>query len=611
MLINEYFCVKIFISIKYFFGGVVVLNHLLECTFKNRGYAEDFFETINTCPHSVPKDTDRLCMQLKDYHDSQDLIVLLPDFDMDGIMCGVLGFAGLAELGFNISLFIPDVRDGYGFDKKTINRLVSEYPNVKAILTADVGITCYEGIRYAKSLDIDVFVTDHHQPGGDIEANVCVDPVREDDETGYEGSCGASVLYQVLHYYADKYADNRLFALSQIERLRVFAGFGTVSDSMPVFYENRPLIRDAVAICRLVFSEGNQDFVNRLPGCDIYRRAFLGLFTIMRVFHDNGVNSLKNAASLHEDFIGFYVAPAFNAIKRMEGDLEMAYGVFFGANPLGSMSKIYELNQERKRLVAEKYAALEDVVQPWAPYIYITDAGAGLRGLLAQQVMNRTGDPAIVIGLGQDGSSYVGSGRCPSWFPFLELAGAYEDWYAAGHNPAFGIGFEDESKIDSLYYFLQDKIAEVKPETETSEFKPDFVISMFGDGDAGLDVGLLTSYLDELELCRPFGSGFPEPEALLRINTANAEFSIIGKDKSHLKIHLPKGIDVLCWNQAYLVEGRLQEVKPAVDDESHVRPYFVAMDLPAELDVIGRFSYNDFNGNLSVQFAGSISSDVE
>ena len=559
----------------------------------------------------MPKDTDRLCMQLKDYYDSQDLIVLLPDFDMDGIMCGVLGFAGLAELGFNISLFIPDVRDGYGFDKKTINRLVSEYPNVKAILTADVGITCYEGIRYAKSLDIDVFVTDHHQPGGDIEANVCVDPVREDDETGYEGSCGASVLYQVLHYYADKYADNRLFALSQIERLRVFAGFGTVSDSMPVFYENRPLIRDAVAICRLVFSDGNQDFVNRLPGCDIYRRAFLGLFTIMRVFHDNGVSSLKNAASLHEDFIGFYVAPAFNAIKRMEGDLEMAYGVFFGANPLSSMSKIYELNQERKRLVAEKYAALEDVAQPLAPYIYITDAGAGLRGLLAQQVMNRTGDPAIVIGLGQDGSSYFGSGRCPSWFPFLELAGAYEDWYAAGHNPAFGIGFEDESKIDSLYYFLQDKIAEVKPETETSEFKPDFVISMFGDGDAGLDVGLLTSYLDELELCRPFGSGFPEPEALLRINTANAEFSIIGKDKSHLKIHLPKGIDVLCWNQAYLVAGRLQEVKPAADDESHVRPYFIASDLPAELDVIGRFSYNDFNGNLSVQFAGSISSDVE
>ena len=594
-----------------FFGGECILNHLLECTFRNREYPADFFEEINKCPHGIPKDTDKLCKLLKDYHDSQELIVILPDFDMDGIMCGVIGFAGMAELGFNVSLFMPKVSEGYGFDKDTINRLVSEYPDVKAILTADVGITCYEGIKYAKSLDIDVFVTDHHMPGGDIEANVFVDPVREDEDNGYGGSCGAYVLYQVLHHYADKYAENRLFVLSQIERLRVFAGFGTISDSMPVFYENRPLIRDAVAICRLVFSNGDQTFVNSLPGCDIYRRAFLGLYIIMKVFQENGVNALKNPVSLHEDFIAFYVAPAFNAIKRMEGDLDMAYGVFFGVNPLSAMVKVYDLNQERKSLVVEKFADLENVPQPWAPYIYITDAGAGLRGLLAQQIINRTGEPAIVIGLEKDGVGYTGSGRCPSWFPFLDIAGAFEEWYAAGHNPAFGVGFDDESGIDALYYFLQEKIAELKPETETSEFKPDFIISMFGDGDAGLDVSLLTDYLDELELCRPFGSGFPEPEALLRINTLDAEFSVIGKDKSHLKIHLPKGIDVLCWNQAYLVNDRLREVKPSDDDERHVRPYLVSKDLPLEIDVIGKFSYNDFNGNLSIQFAGAISSEME
>lgn len=580
------------------------LNLLLERVFENRNIDSDFWNQINTQPYGCPKDTDKLCAILKYYHDTQNLLVLLTDFDNDGIMCGVEGFAGFAELGFNVALFIPDVTEGYGFDGRTIDRIVAKYPNVKGILTADVGITCYEGIQRARALGLDMLVTDHHETGAAIAANVFVDPTRPDEDSGYAHICGAAVLYHVLLYYAQTYGNP--YQVSQIRRLSIFAGCGTISDSMPVYYENRQLIRDAITIFKLVYSDEDQSMVNSIPGCDIYRRAFLGLFVLMKAFKENG-NALfsETPIAIHEDFIGFYMAPVFNSIKRMEADVAIVYRVFFGPEPLKDMQVLLELNEERKILVEEKTADLLDEVypQPWKPYIYITDARPGICGLLAQKMLDVTGEPVMVVT--SDVSHYRGSGRCPSWYPFLDIA-ISEDWYAAGHNPAFGIGFDDEAGADALYAFLKKTIPQLKPDVDAIKWKPDFLISMFDDGDAGFDVDLLHEYLEELERCRPFGPGFPEPEAKVKINTKMVEFSVMGKNKNHLKIHLPCGISAVCFGQASVITEHGVLVKPDKEDESHIYPYWIATDLPDCMELSGRFAYNTYNGVTTIQFLGQV-----
>lgn len=583
-----------------------ILNYLLECVFRNRKYPDGFLDDINTKPHGFPKDTDKLCAILKYYHDTQGLIVLLTDFDNDGIMCGVEGFAGLAELGFNVALFIPDVTEGYGFDEDTIDTLVAQYPDVKAILTADVGITCYGGVKHARDLNIDVLVTDHHLPKGRIAANVFVDPTREDETSGYSGICGAAVLYNVLLYYAEHYSGSP-YLVSQIRRLCVFAGCGTISDNMPVYYENRDLIRDAIDIFTLIYSDGKQDMVNSLQGCDIYRRAFLGLFILMNAFKERGNVAFSSIPiNLHEDFVGYYLAPAFNSIKRMGADMHKVYGVFFGPQPKIDMEEVLDLNEMRKELVEEKFADIidEKFIQPWKPYIYVTDAYPGLCGLLAQKVMLITGEPVMVVTINEEGK-YVGSGRSPHWYPFLNVA-VSNKWYAAGHNPAFGIGFDNEIGGDALFDFLTKTVGELKPDDEEMVTTPDFVISMFDDGDASIDVELLSDYLDELSSCRPFGEGFPEPEALLKVNTRMVEFSVMGKQKNHLRIKLPMGISAVCWNQADMIKNHGTCIVPDKDDESHMYPYWLATDLPECLELWGKFAYNDYNGTRSIQFIGTV-----
>lgn len=582
------------------------MNYLMKCILHNRGYDVDYFQNINTEPHKEPKDTDKLCAILKYYYDTNAHIVLLTDFDMDGLASGIEGYAGFAELGFNTSLYLPVIAEGYGFDGTTIDKIVETYPDVKCIVTADTGITCYEGVQRARELGIDILVTDHHKVSGKLQANVVVDPSRPDDIEAFSGTCGAAVLYQVLLYYAKHYAT--AYKVSQIRRLCVFAGLGTVSDGMPVQYANRRLILDALSILAYMYNGDNPNASLSLPGCREYRSAFYGLYVLLHEMKESGNYTLKTEPlELNEDFIGFYIAPLFNSIKRMDADVRLAYGIFFDKNPGENVRELLQLNEDRKVLVREKWDELMSgsSPQPWAPYIYITDAKPGIRGLLAQKMLEVTGEPVLVVG--QDGQGgYYGSGRCPLWYPFLDVA-VSEYWQADGHNPAFGISFDDEYCADMLVDFLKSSIPDYQKVVQDIEWKPDFHMSMFDTGDVDLDIEMITAYLDELPSMRPFGPGFPEPEGILDINTNLCEFRTMGGQKEHLKIILPMGIEVICWNQADLVKGHLVRIVPdPTEEEGHANPYYVSKDLPEMMRIVGKFQYSTYRGLTMVQFLGSV-----
>lgn len=582
------------------------MNDLMKQVMLNRGYASDYFDSINREPHEIPKDIDRVCALLKYHHDMQSQVVLLTDFDMDGIACGAEGYAGLAELGFKVSLFLPDVTEGYGFNADTIDDLVALYPNVKCIVTADTGITCYEGVVHAKKLGIDIIVTDHHKVKGLLQATVVVDPTRPDDTESFEGMSGSCVLYQVLLYYAKHYAT--AYHVSQIRRLSVFAGLGTVSDNMPVQYENRRLILDTLNILQYIYNDGSPSGVLGIHGHPVYRRALYGLYALLYEMAEAGNFVLQSKPlELYEDFIGYYIAPMFNAVKRMDADMKMAYDIFFGANQHEAAKALLELNNQRKNMVAEKWQELQDekYPQPWAPYIYVTDASSGIRGLLAQKVMSQTGQPALVIAQDDDGY-WSGSGRCPVWYPFLDAA-VSEYWAASGHNAAFGIGFENELCVDMLVEYLKTTIPQLMPEPALLKYQPDFHISMFGDGDVGFDAELFSQYLDELPMMHPFGNMFSEPEGWLDIDTRLVEFGFMGSKKQHLKVFLPMGVTVVCWNQADIVSDYVKKMMPTNDpDDGHVRPYFVSAGLPEKLRVQGKLQYNRYKDEVTIQFTGSL-----
>lgn len=531
---------------------------LLETVFEKRGYTDEFLYSIEEYHHRDLLSVQDMIHELKVIHDNQDLMVILSDFDMDGVMCGTSGFAGFAELGFNVALFIPDTREGYGFDELTIKRLLAQYPDAKAIITADVGITCYAGIDYAKQCGIKVLVTDHHiekpYPMGKLRADVTVDPMRMDETYEHPAICGAYVLYQVMMNYAKYYGT--VIDQEQIRRLVVFAGIGTISDSMPLLYENRKIVRDSISLLRVLYSSNDMFVVQAIRGCDIYRRAFLGLFETIHLLSDMG-KLPKGDASIDEDFYGYYLAPMFNSLKRMEGDVTHGFAVFFGPNPYEEASYLFQLNEERKKMVVKYLAEIPNRPQPYEDVnIFFTDAPGGICGLLAQRLIERTGLPTFV--LRTVGHTYKGSGRAPLWYPALNRC-IPAGFYLAGHNPAFGCGFTDSRELKVFVAFLKkdvtDRIAELGP-SYFENLKPvyDIVIDTSGHGDTTIDILAFVEYVHDLHRYLPFGKGFEKPRILLKFYANEGTFSVMGSLKQHMKVVLHYGFTVLLFNQAALLD---------------------------------------------------------
>lgn len=560
------------------------MNALIQTVLNNRGYTRDYLMDINNHRHDDLIDIDSMCEQLKNINDNHKVVTVLPDFDTDGIMSGVVGFAGLAELGFRVNLFIPEPNEGYGFTVKTIDDLLCEYPDTEVILTCDVGITCYEGIDYAKSKGITVLVTDHHTQQAKNNADVTVNPKRMDETYEHPEICGAHVLYQVLEKYAQLY--HNTFVEEQIRRLRVFAGIGTISDLMPVLYENRQLVRDSVNISRFIYGDGDDSMARYIPGCDIYRRAFYGLHIYYKTMADYG--SIRRRKDIDEKFYAFTFAPMLNSVKRMDGDLSQAFSVFFGHDPKSACDYLFNLNNERKITVKNLIATImEDEAngnQPYAPYVYISDSYPGLDGLLATQLMGLNGGlPCMCINKHPDGS-FSGSGRSPEFYALLSRA-VENGFKPAGHEHAFGIRFDDENEIKRFVDFLDNDIKAHIPETGVFERDLyDFVIGDDSDCDTEIDIELFMDYLDELEYYKPFGKSFPAPNLKLKFRKKDAFITTMGSTQQHFKAVLPYGFVVLSWNNAHYVDI----IRNMNDDDI--------------IEVCGGLSKNVYNDSVTIQF---------
>lgn len=565
-------------------------SRLTETMLSNRGYDDAYLARMQSCSVNQLMGIRRFCEVLHNIHTSGGEVTLLTDFDTDGAMSGIAGFAGLAELGFSVNLYVPDVTGGYGFSDKTIDDLMAKYPNTKALVTADVGISCYNGVSRAKALGLTVLITDHHDTVRDDHgkqwalplADAIVDPMQDGD--GYENKsiCGAYVLYQCLEAYALLYANP--YTYEQIRRLRVFAGIGTVSDNMDMLHENRYLVKAAVDVCRFVYSEGSDFIVSNIPGCNHYRRAFYGLFRLLKYLHEMG--NFDRERDINEDLFGFYIAPMVNSVKRMDASLYMVYDIFFGNEQQKAIEALYMLNEARKESVSREMEQMLNSSEPYKPYVWFSNSIPGLRGLLAQKVRSVTGLPCLVV---NPSDGYNGSGRAPGWYAFKARLNGFSQAQAkgnsaSGHMCSFGVKLFDEKFAAQTFAFMQQDVLSQKPETQESA-RPDFVIDTSGHGDTGIDIVAFCDYLRDMRRLAPFGPGFEAPQILLKMNpkTDISSAFIMGGLKQHLKLVLAQGFEVIMWNRAKDVDVIRQ------------------MDL---LEVWGNLSLNIWGERRTVNFIG-------
>lgn len=601
----------------------------------NLGWTPEYLAEINDPSHEELLDVDLLANELRQIFLAGEQIVVMPDFDMDGVTSGVLGWAGLNELGFDAKLYVPDYRRGHDVTVEAVDEAFAQFPSAKAMITCDGGVNSHPGIQRMKDLGLKALVTDHHvQLDQNSPADVIVDPERIDETYAHPGICGAFVFYQSLVAYAARYEPGKLGA---IRLLKLFAGIGTVSDVMPLFYENRQVVKDSLSIARLLYhsipdadlvteydvetttlmmllraQEHAPEYVSVFEGFAVALRAFREhgpLFEVMdregRPMMENGApmirrkqGKLRSMSDLTEEFYAFYMAPAFNAIRRVGGSMHDAFGVFTADTPeqkLVHAQNVLDTNEFRKEQTKLWVEKLDEEDQPLADRgVWLTDAPTGMLGLLASNLMRERNGPVVVVRRPSSTSSPVGgSARAPHWFKIISTLTPF-GFVAVGHENACGVRAKDMADLvrlaDTMEAQAQSQLASlIASGALAAEAKADLVLGPEDDCDAELfdveEVLLLSKGIDSIA---PFGHGFPRPEIDLVVDLARCSIGVLGKDESHLKIVLPIGMKLLWWGEA----SRLADLKD------------IAASLVPGHSIVRfrtRLSVNVFMGNESVQ----------
>ena len=103
----------------------------------------------------------------------KDRIAIHGDYDVDGITSTVILRRALELLGGEVVHFIPErLRDGYGLQPAAIERLHEQ--GVGLIVSVDCGIRGTDAARKARELGVDLIITDHHEPDGELPAAYAV-----------------------------------------------------------------------------------------------------------------------------------------------------------------------------------------------------------------------------------------------------------------------------------------------------------------------------------------------------------------------------------------------------------------------------------------------------
>lgn len=148
---------------------------------------------------------------VKKHIEEKNKILIWGDRDVDGITSVCLMVKTLKNFGAEVLWYIPQT-EGYGLNKETIEKYKNE---IKLVITTDCGITAYEEIKYLKENNIDVILTDHHEPTKDIVEKIrslnvpIINPYLE-DYNGFKDLAGVGVVLKFITGLIMSY-DNRYY----------------------------------------------------------------------------------------------------------------------------------------------------------------------------------------------------------------------------------------------------------------------------------------------------------------------------------------------------------------------------------------------------------------
>ena len=479
-------------------------------------------------------------------------VAVYGDYDVDGVTATALLVETIRALEGNACPYIPKRADeGYGLNTKALDNLKAE--GIGLVITVDSGIRSPAEVSYARSIGLDLIVSDHHQPAeGELPpALAVINPKQAGDQYPDKDLAGVGVAYKLAQALVSRIENPP--EDFQLEDLLDLVALGTVADLVPLVGENRVLVRKGLQKIR-----------------ETQRQGLFSLAAVADL-------SLARTTALS---IGFILGPRLNAAGRMES-AQAAYDLLTTKDVKQAGELAQQLNiqnrqrQEFTRKIQEQAEAMVQADEPDAPLLFAVspEFNSGVVGLAAARLVETYYRPAVVGQVFQEEGMTRCSCRSIPEFQITEALDQCKDLLVryGGHAAAAGFTVSNDN-LETL----KGRLKAIATEQLGSK---DLRQTLIADAEVPLS-NLHSDLISYLNYLQPTGYGNPEAVFVTR-NVRISNSRAVGTEGKHLKLAVTDGH--ITFDAIGFRLGHLQS------------------ELPPNVDLIYTFETNEYNGHTSLQ----------
>jgi len=495
------------------------------------------------------KDMDKAVERILWAFNNHEKILVFGDYDVDGTTSVATLYSFLKANYDHVDFYIPHrYKEGYGVSKAGIDFAAANHFSL--IISIDCGIKSVEFIAYAKTLNIDFIVCDHHMPDEMLPNAVAILNAKQKDcNYPYKELCGCGVGFKLIQALAEKLNLENQSYLQYVDLVAT----AIAADIVPITDENR------------VLTYFGLKKVNENP--------------------NTGIKALIQLAKLEKNIsvsnLVFMVAPRINAAGRMD-DAKKAVQLFIENDDKKALEYAEMLhidNTERREADTNITEEALTIIQSDAhlmhkktTVVYNENWHKGVVGIVASRLIETYYRPTIV--LTKSDNLISGSARSISGFNLYNAIHACKDYLVnyGGHFAAAGLSLLPEQLNNFIHAFENEVSNTIHPDL----LIPEIVIH----AEVAFEE-LTMNFYNIITQMEPFGPENMRPVFISK-KVIDTGFSKIVKEQ-HLRISVKQN-DIHFSGIGFNMADKFQIFE-------HKKP----------LDIVYTLDINEWNGTKSLQ----------
>lgn len=442
--------------------------------------------------------------------DNHENILIYGDNDVDGMTGTALLTEYLRQIECNVFFYVST--PGTMRNHLIIEALDYAQKNQCTLLiTVDCGVTAAEEVAKVVEKNVDVIITDHHEPTDTIPHCIAtLNPKLLNNSYPNRDLTGVGVAFKLAHGITNRLVKEGRLNPKKIDLKRYLdlVALGTIADMGPLLGENRLLVRYGMRQLR--------------------KTKRIGLAKLVSIC-DMDISQITTFT------VASKIAPRLNSLGRI-ADPQKGVELLLLRNALSAEKMAIELdlnNIERQRIektmsvdVEQTILTNPEILKKRAIVMHSEKWHPGVIAILCTRISKHYNRPTVMISM----ENHVGKGSLRSIheFPLLPILKDCKDLLInfGGHDFAAGLTIKEEN-----IELFKERFIEAANRTLTDQ---DVVTKLHVDSDVRFE-DLTFDFMESIRLLEPFGNENPQPILYTKAKQAWPP-KVVGK--THLKLYL-------------------------------------------------------------------------